>query len=392
MNQITAFGRKTYIIFIIPLILHSTAKTDTVDTPANKKTEKDAVFEELQLSAQGIFTDSDTEESVADDNPTDSGTTKTDTLTGQEISPMKEFEKEQTNNENAEKKPPEDGTSLPKPETNEILVHETELPSIKTHRIEEYEAHPSQIKKEELEKKLNSIISQNPNNEEAYWELFELYHHYAEWSQNTEFYQENQPLHILKLLQDMHKQFGENQKIMKYLCQYFIINHLYVESHPYCQKAKKLLPDDTNLHIYADYLNETVSGLQQQKNQPLNKSKVLLNILKTKPPSDKLYTTIGQMFADKKKYKLSMKYFQKAIKINDSYISGLLGLSKALIKLNQPETALKYYILACQKHPYKSRTPFQQAKAYLSQKSLFKLASEYQKQINICVNSIKTSH
>jgi len=78
--------------------------------------------------------------------------------------------------------------------------------------------------------------------------------------------------------------------------------------------------------------------------------------------------------------------------MNASYVPALLGLSNILIKLNQHETALKYYTSACQKHPYKSRIPFQQAKAHLSQKSLFKLASEYQKQINTCVNSIKTSN
>ena len=406
MNQITAFSRKTHIIFtLISLIVlfHSTAETDTadaVDVPfPDKKIEKDELLEELQLSAQGIFTDSDTEESIADDNSIDSNTTETDPNT-EETSPMEESpdskkeDTEQTDkSESAENKSSEDESSPSEPEVKEIFVDETDLPAIKTQRIEEYEATPSRIKKEELEKKLNAIISQNPKNEDAYWELFALYHRYVEWSQNTEFYQESQSFQTLKLLQDMYKQFGENQKIMKYLCQYFIINHLYVESRPYCKKAKKILPDDTDLHIYADYLNETTSGSNQKsKNRPLNKSQVLLNILKTKPPSEKLYVTIGQMFADKKRYKLSMKYFQKAIKMNDSYIPGLLGLSETLIKLNQHETALKYYILACQKHPYKSRTPFQQAKAYLNQKSLFKLASEYQKQINICVNSIKTSY
>ena len=399
MNQITAFSRKTYIIFtLIPLILlfHSIAETDAPDklnTPS--KIEKDEVLEELQLSAQGIFTDSDTEESIAGNNSTDSNTPKTDPLDPVTDSNTKDtppMEGAEDSKKEDAKKPPEDQLSLSKPETNEIF-DDADLPDIKGQRIEEYEANPSRIKKEELEKKLNAIINQNPKNEEAYWDLFELYHHYIEWSKNTEFYQENQSLHTLKLLQDMYKQFGENQKIMKYLCQYFIINHLDVESRPYCKKAKNLLPDDTNLHIYADYLNEPANNSNQNsKDRPLNKSQVLLNILKTKPHSEKLYVTIGQMFADKKRYKLSMKYFQKAIKMNDSYIPGLLGLSETLIKLDQHETALKYYVLACQKHPYKSRTPFQQAKADLSRKSLFKLASKYQKQINICMNSIKTSY
>ena len=299
--------------------------------------EKDEILEELKFSAQGIFTDS----------------------------------------ENISKPP----------QKEDLSDSDTNTQDNKTEKIQDYFAHPSRIKKEALEKQLNSIISENPKNEEAYWELFELSHHYMEWSQNTEFYQESQPFQVLKLLQDMHKQFGENQKITKYLCQYFIINHLYQESQPYCQKAKKLLPEDTDLHIYADYLNEA-SGQKPSA----GKSQTLLNLLKTKAPTEKLYTVIGQMFADKKKYKLSVKYFQKAVKMNDSYILGLLGLAEVLTKSGQHEAALKYYILACQKHPYKVRTPFQQAKAYLSQNSLFKPAGEYQKQINICVNSIKTSH
>ena len=128
------------------------------------------------------------------------------------------------------------------------------------------------------------------------------------------------------------------------------------------------------------------------QNSRLGKSQILLKLLKTKTPSEKLYTIIGKMFADKKKYKLSMKYFQKAVKWNDTYIPGILGLAGILLKLDQHQTALKYYILACQKHPYKSRTPFQQAKAYLNKKSLFKMSKKYQEQINICINSIKTSH
>ncbi|MDE0151085.1 MAG: hypothetical protein OXK80_01130 [Bdellovibrionales bacterium] len=402
MNQITAFSRKMRIIFTLLALLtlfHPTAETSpppAVNAPTDNKIEKDEILEELKLSAQGIFTDSDTEESIAENNSTGSNTDQSEPSTDsntEETSPMeeesskKEDIRQMDKSETNEKKISEDETPPSEPE---IFVEDKDLPAIKTQRIEEYEAHPSRIKKEELEQKLNAIINQNPKNEEAYWELFELQNHYTEWSQNTEFYQENQLLHTLKLLQDIHKQFGENQKIMKYLCQYFIINHLYVESQPYCQKAKKLLPNDTDLHIYADYLSDTSN--QKSENRPLNKSQVLLNILKTKPHSEKLYTTIGQMFADKKKYKLATKYFQKAIKMNSSYIPALLGLGEALIKLNQHETALKHYILACQKHPYKSRVPFQQAKAYLSQKSLFKLASEYQKQINICVNSIKTSH
>ena len=76
----------------------------------------------------------------------------------------------------------------------------------------------------------------------AHWGLFELYHHYMEWSQDTEFYQEDHPFQTLKLLQDIYKQFGENQKIMKYLCQYFIINHLYVESQALLPKSEKTSP------------------------------------------------------------------------------------------------------------------------------------------------------
>ena len=378
---------------------HRPAPTKTGIFYANvsPKEEKDEILEELKFSAQGIFTDS---ENTKTSQKNRSAESNTDSAKNEPENPRKE-KNNQTNNPAkteittlADSSPsdqkdenPADKTknSTPSPpsivESKETLSHDEDPAN---QEMQEYSASPSRVKKEILEKKLNSMIRQNQKNETAHWKLFELYHHYMEWSQDTEFYQENQAFQTLKLLQDMYKQFGENQKIMKYLCQYFVINHLYVESKTYCQKAKKLLPDDTDLHLYADYFNESASSS--------SKSQVLLNLLKTKPPSEKLYTIIGKMFADKKKDKLSMKYFQKAVKLNGSYIPSLLGLSETLLRLGQYQPALKYYVLACQKHPYKSRTPFQKAKAYLNRNSLFKTASEYQKQINICINSIKISH
>ncbi len=348
MNQITAFRRSQPAVLTSIILLHAVlAESPPASSPDSA--EKDNVLEELQLSAQGIFTDSKPSAGEENQNPPTTPPPKQTLLEG--------------------------------------------LQAVKQQRQKEYMQAPSRVKKEELEKKLNKIISSDPKNEEAHWELFELYHHYIEWSQNTDFYEEGQPFQILKLLQDIHKRFGESPKISKYLCQYSVANHLYVESQTHCEKAKKLLPEDTNLHIYADYfLSFPDHNLNQgpQKNHR-TRPQILLNLLKTKPPTEKLYTAIGTLFADKKKYDLSMKYFKKAVKMNDSYIPGLLGLAQVLTKSEQHETALKYYILSCQKHPYRSRTPFQQAKAHLSRQSLFKWAGEYQKQINICVNSIKIS-
>ena len=327
MDQITVFS-------LIMLLLWTPLMPAQEPPPL----EKDAVLEELKMSAQGILTETPEEKNAA-----------------------------------AEPSPPAAGKTPP-PSTEELKTPQ------------DYFSSPSRVKKEELEKKLNEIISSKPKNEEAYWKLFELYHHYAEWSKDTDFYQNSQPYQILELLQDMRKKFGESQKITKYLCQYFVINHLYTESQPHCEKAKKLLPEDTNLHLFADYLGSAPHDLNQKK-----KTKILLNLLKTKAPSERLYAAIGSLFFDKKKYTLSVKYFEKAVKMDDSYIPGLLGLAQALTKAGRHDTALKYYVLSCQKHPYRSRAPFQQAKAHLSRKSLFKMAGEYQNQINICINSIKTS-
>ena len=404
MNQITVFSRINALI-LIPLILLNASIAQPPDEvssdsanilPIKEKTvEKDEVLTELQFSAQGIFTDSNTEKTaptesnikkpIAADIPSEDAVTADSTKfdTDKEISTETDV--------NTEDSVPTENTVISHIKENKDSI-DTDLTDIRKQRQQEYDPSPSRMKKEELAEKLRKVISANPKNETAYWELFELHHHYIEWSQDTEFYQEDQKFQALELLQDMYKKFGENQTIMKYLCQYLIINDLYVESQPYCQKAKKLLPNDTDLHIFADYFFNSTHNELKTKKRKTNKFQILLNILKTKPPSEKLFTTIGVMFADKKKYKLSMKYFKRAIKLNDSYIPGLLGLARVLIKLDQPETALEYYILSCQKHPYKTRTPFQQAKAYLSQKSLFKLASEYQSQINVCINSIKISH
>ena len=403
----------------------TSSKTRILYANNSSKQEKDEILEELKLSAQGIVTDSETnqaEESSVQarkngltpskkekinkkNTPAQTKTTGPTSNTP----PDQKSEINQKNNptqtkitEPSSQTPSDQKEESPTDKNKDLefstvdsssLTESTESPANnEDSEIQEYSANPSRIKKEKLEKKLNDIIHKNPKNETAHWTLFELYHHYMEWSQDTEFYQENHPFQTLKLLQDMYKKFGENPKIMKYLCHYFVINHLYVESKTYCQKAKKLLPDDTDLHLYADYFNESAESSPSDQSSSLSKSQRLLNLLKTKPPSEKLYTIIGKMFADKKKDKLSMKYFHKAVKLNDSYIPGLLGLSETLLRLGQYQPALKYYVLACQKHPYKSRTPFQKAKAYLNRKSLFKTASEYQKQINICINSIKTSH
>lgn len=391
MNQITVFSRNNPILLVPAILLFASIaqpleqnESNLPEKPAmdGKKIEKDEILEELQFSAKGIPTDPETKEIISTDHSVPSTQQETPKDVSSDSNTAEKDQSSQPHTENTVNEGP------PFSSIEEKI--NLELTTVKNQRKQEYDSSPSRVKKEELEAKLNKLISENPKNEQVYWELFDLYHHYIEWSEGTEFYQENQVFQALKLLQSINKRFGENQKITKYLCQYMIINHFYEESKSYCQKAKRFFPDDTDLYILVDYLRPSTKDFNQEvKKGHKNKSKVLLNILKNKPSSTKLYTTIGNMFLNEKKYNLSMRYFKKAVKLDPSYIPGLLGLAQVLMKLNQPEAALDYYVLSCKKNPYKSRTPFQQAKAYLNQKSSFKLASKYQNQINVCINAIK---
>ena len=243
----------------------------------------------------------------------------------------------------------------------------------------EYDPHPSRVKKNELAAEFQKIIDKYPNYQEAYWGLFEIQHHYIKWIRNTPLYKEEEVMAALDLLKDIRKKFGKGPKISRYLCQYLTHNRFYGEARSQCQEAKNLNPKDSEVYVFLDYI---LSG---------KKSKALLKILKKFPGSQKIHRVAGEMFLEKKEYDLSMKFFKKAVQKDRSDISSLLGLAESLFFQNKTEEALELYFESCQKHILRSRDLFQKAKARLSQKSQFNMASRYQNKINICVNSSQLS-
>ena len=238
-----------------------------------------------------------------------------------------------------------------------------------------YYTQPTLNKKREIEKKLNNIIKNHPNHQEAYWSLFDLNHYYVQWSYPTELYNKDDVLQNLELVKIIQRKFGETSKTLKYLCQYLVKNHLYQEAPKPCQKAKTLNPQDAETLIYSDFL---------LKNQDQKK---LLQILKKFPQSAKVYIAVGDLFFNQKKYSLSYKFFKKALSLDAKSFHATLGIARSLFYDNKHEKALQYFVEACQISNFKARALFQKAKSILNQKNLFKIASRYQYQINYCTNN-----
>ena len=239
-----------------------------------------------------------------------------------------------------------------------------------------YYPHPTIKKKLELEKKLKKIINHHPRHPEAYWSLFDLNDFYIKWSQNTEFYSKDYALQNLEFIKVIGEKFGGDRKTFKYLCQYLVINHLYDEAPPICQKAKKLNSQDPETLIYAEYLLKK----QDQKS--------LLKILKKFPQSVEAHLLTGDLFFSQKKYGLSYKYFKKTLSFEPQNVRALIGAGESLFYKDTPKKALPYYTKACDLSVLKTRNLFQKAKSILNQKNLFDIAGRYQYQLDRCVKGI----
>ena len=244
---------------------------------------------------------------------------------------------------------------------------------IQAQKALEYDPFPSQIKRNEIVENLQKIIKKNPRFQPPYWLMLDIIHHYNDWTEGTTFYKEANILQALNLIKDMAEKFGENSKTHQYKCIYLVKNNFYDEAKKECLKFKNLNPQNPTAYLYADYF------LSEEK------EKNLLAILKKFPKSKEIYTHTAQMFLDKKDLELSLKYFKKALSLDDQYFPALLGTAENLFKTDQVKEALGYYLQACKKNKIKTRIPFQKAKARLSQKNLFQQANEYQNGINFCL-------
>ena len=247
------------------------------------------------------------------------------------------------------------------------------LEKILAQRSSQYDPAPKNSEKKKLAKKLQSLIEKHPRFKEAYWALFDLIHHYNEWAKGTDFLDEGSALQALELIKDIRQKFGESPKTLRFYCHYLSIGLFESEAKTACLKLKNLQPQNPEGWLYSDYFFSD------------KKEKNLLKILKKFPDSERVLLETAQMFFEKKAYPLSLKYFKKTLKKNPDLVPALIGAAQALSQMDQPSGALSYFSKACKKNKLKAKTPFQKAKARLSQQSLFREALKYQNHINFCL-------
>ena len=241
-------------------------------------------------------------------------------------------------------------------------------------KILEYDPLPRASKKQELVQALKKITEAHPQFEPVYWAMFDLIHHYNEWTKGTRFSTEDSQSQALDLIRTIEQKFGENKKTIKYSCHYLMTANYHDEAKTQCAKAKRINSEDPDSYLKADYFLEG-------KSKP-----ALLKILKKFPKSKQVFVTAGELFFERKDYTLAVKFFKKAAKFDKDYFPALIGTAKTLFVLDQKKEALEWYILACRKNKLKTKTPFSQAKASLSRKGLFRLANKYQSAVNSCAD------
>ena len=237
-------------------------------------------------------------------------------------------------------------------------------------KILEYDPEPSASKRNELLNEMKKMTENHPQFEPSYWAMFDLIHHYNEWTQGTKFEAEDHNSQALDLVRLIEQKFGESKKTVKYSCHYLMTANYRDEAKIQCRKAKRINPEDPGAHLKADYLLE-------------GKSKsALLKILKKFPNSKQVFASAGELFFERKDYTLAFKFFKKAQRFDADYFPALIGTAQTLFILDQPKEAMEWYIRACRTNKLKAKTPFEQAKAGLSRKDLFRLANKYQSAVN----------
>lgn len=334
-------------------VMEASEKSPPLPLPA-----KDEVLEELQLFTQGI------------DTLKKHSSTSENTKPSQDIESLENSYKEYQKSKNYASQIHILNLLIAKKPTNKQYQFE----KILAKKALEYDPFPNQLKKNEISTSLQKLIDIDPQFKKAHWALFDIIHHYNEWTKGTKFSNEEDILLALNLIKDISKKFGENRKTIRWTCHYMVAHFFYTEAKVQCLKLKNTSPNNPEGYIYTDYI---LSG---------KKEKALLNILKKFPHSQKVFLHVAQMFFDKKNFELSLKYFKKALKTDPQSFPALFGTAETLFKLNKTKEALVYYLKACKKNKIKAKIPFQKAKAQLSRKSLFQLANEYQNHINFCLN------
>ena len=322
---------------------------------AQKSSTQDEVLEELQLFNKGIDTQSNVQTKTSSQKSTDNTSAVQKDLN---ISEPKTAKK------------------------NQILLSEdkkgidSQIKALHQQKTAIFESGPVQSQFIQLTEQYKKIIQENPDQPKAHWGLFHLLDEYIKWTQNTNFYNAELNSQALAVLNGIQIKFGESQQTTRYLCEYLIVNHFYNEGLIQCSRS-----------IRMNSQNPTPYLLQFLHSSDNKDKKKLLKILKKFPKSPSVLVFVGRFFKDQNNDELSIRYFKKAIQIDPDFVSGIQALASVLFHKGQYSQALSYYFTACQKNYLKSITAFRKAKSLLSQKSLFKLANDYQSQINLCMTS-----
>ena len=179
---------------------------------------------------------------------------------------------------------------------------------------------------------------------------------------------------ILKLLQNLIREFGIKKNYVRDICQYLYINKFYGQSLASCRKAIKYYPKEPKNHIY----------YALSLKDPAEKEKYLKKTAKQFVKSTFVQVTMGQFLIEQKDYALALPYFKRATRLEPDLAPAQLGLAQALFHTGKEKQSYKLFLKACMLDKPKMLWAFKQAKSILNQKSRFALASVFDKGITKC--------
>ena len=185
---------------------------------------------------------------------------------------------------------------------------------------------------------------------------------------------------ILKLLQDLIREFGVKKSYVRDMCKYLYINKFYRQSLSSCKKAIKYYPAEPENYVYY------ALSLEDET----KKEKHLKHTGRRFPKSLFVQLKIGQFFIEQKDYLSALPHFKNAVQWGGSDSApAQLGLAQSLFHTEREKQSYKLFLKACMLDKPKMLWFFKQAKSILNQKGRFALASGFDKGITKCVLKAK---
>ncbi len=222
--------------------------------------------------------------------------------------------------------------------------------------------------REEAIKIINEVhaLNNKKHREQAHLQMLEL----LKFKEDSE---ENKYA-ILNLLQVLIREFGVKKIYVQDICKYLYINEFYRQSLASCKKAIKYYPQSATNHVYY------ALSLKDPK-----KTGEYLKQTATKfPKSAFAQIQAGQFLIQQKDYAQALPYFKRAGAEEPDSAPAQVGLAQALFHTGQEKKSYKFFLKACMLNKPKMLWAFKQAKSILNQKSLFALASFFDRGITKC--------